>query len=80
MKSIRIPTIIDTRGKRSHTLLFVVLAVAVVFGWFVHGLFTNCESVSVTDFANAFMMIMAPWVVREGFDKYTTGKENEPVG
>lgn len=66
---MKIPTITDTRGKKSQTLFFVTLALIAILARFVAGMFTDMGAVDVTSFAMAFTTILAPWVAREAIEK-----------
>lgn len=73
MRLFNLPTIKDSRGRESHTLLFVSLAVLVliykfgVAGLTVFGL--TFPAMSAGEFGIAFAAVMAVWLGREWTDK-----------
>ena len=68
-----IPTIKDSRGRESHTLLFVALAALVliykfaVAGLVIWGL--TFPAMSAGEFGLAFAAVLAVWLGREWADK-----------
>lgn len=68
-----LPTIKDSRGRESHTLLFVALAIVVlVYKFAVSGLTIfglSFPAMSAGEFGLAFAGIMAAWLSREWTDK-----------
>lgn len=66
---MKFPYIIDSRGNKSQTLFWVVMALIALFGRFVAGMFTGMGQIDATSFAMAFTTILAPWVAREGIEK-----------
>ena len=68
---MKFPSITDSRGNKSQTLFWVVLALVALFARFVAGVFTDIGQIDATSFAMAFTTILAPWVAREGIDKLT---------
>lgn len=67
----------DTRGRESHTLLFVALAAVALIIKFVlagsvidkWGLVVNVPAMSAGEFGLAFGAVMAVWLGREWTDK-----------
>ena len=68
---MKFPSITDSRGNKSQTLFWVVLALVALFARFIAGMFTDMGQVDPTSFAMAFTTILAPWITREGIDKLT---------
>jgi hypothetical protein len=66
---MKLPTIVDSRGQKSQTLFFVALAASAIIAHFVFKMYTDLAHASPTEFATSFMMIMAPWIAREGIEK-----------
>jgi hypothetical protein len=68
-----LPTVKDSRGRESHTLLFVALAVLVlIYKFFVAGLTLfelTFPPMTAGEFGLAFGAIMAVWLGREWTDK-----------
>ena len=68
-----LPTIKDSRGRESHTLLFVALAaVVLIYKFAVSGLTLFglvFPSMSAGEFGAAFALILAVWLGREWTDK-----------
>jgi hypothetical protein len=68
-----LPTIKDSRGRESHTLLFVAAAAMVlVYKFAVAGtslLGVNWPAMSASEFGMAFAGIMAIWLGREWTEK-----------
>lgn len=68
-----LPTIRDSRGRESHTLLFVALAALVlvykfaVAGTAIFGI--NWPAMSASEFGLAFAGILAVWLGREWQEK-----------
>lgn len=68
-----LPTIKDSRGRESHTLLFVALAALVliykfaVAGLTIWGL--TFPTMTATEFGIAFAAVLAVWLGREWTDK-----------
>lgn len=78
---MKFPTIIDSRGNKSQTLFWVVLALVALFARFIAGMFTDMGQVDSTSFAMAFTTILAPWIAREGIDKTASKSQyNLPDG
>ncbi len=67
---MKLPSIEDSRGNKSQTLLFTVLGLLTMVGMALAPLFLNKPLYSITEFATAFSVILAPWVAREGVDKF----------
>ncbi len=71
-----LPTIKDSRGRESHTLLFVALAALVliykfaVAGLTIWGL--TFPAMSASEFGMAFAAVLAIWLGREWADKTGT--------
>ena len=68
---MKFPSITDSRGNKSQTLFWVILALVALFARFVAGVFTDIGQIDATSFAMAFTTILAPWIAREGIDKLT---------
>ena len=66
---MKFPSITDSRGNKSQTLFWVVLALIALFARFVAGMFTDIGQIDATSFAMAFTTVLAPWVAREGIEK-----------
>lgn len=68
-----LPTIKDSRGRESHTLLFVAIAaVVLIYKFAVAGLTLfdlTFPSMSATEFGIAFAAVLAVWLSREWTDK-----------
>ena len=68
-----LPTIKDSRGRESHTLLFVALAALVlVYKFAVAGLTLwgiTFPAMSASEFGIAFAAVLAIWLGREWQDK-----------
>ena len=68
-----LPTIKDSRGRESHTLLFVALAALVlVYKFAVAGLTlwgVTFPAMSASEFGIAFAAVLAIWLGREWQDK-----------
>jgi len=68
-----LPTIKDSRGRESHTLLFVALAALVlIYKFAVAGLMLwglTFPDMSATEFGIAFAAVLAVWLGREWTDK-----------
>lgn len=68
-----LPTIKDSRGRESHTLLFVAMAALVlVYKFAVAGLELwglKFPAMSATEFGAAFALVLAIWLGREWTDK-----------
>lgn len=68
-----LPTIKDSRGRESHTLLFVALAALVlVYKFAVAGLELwglKFPAMSASEFGTAFALVLAVWLGREWTDK-----------
>jgi len=68
-----LPTIRDSRGRESHTLLFVALAALVlIYKFAVAGLMLwglTFPAMSATEFGIAFAAVLAVWLGREWTDK-----------
>lgn len=69
-----LPTILDSRGRESHTLLFVALAVAVLLLKFLVAgvdlpLLGAMPAMSASEFGLAYAGVMAVWLGREWTDK-----------
>lgn len=68
-----LPTIKDSRGRESHTLLFVALAALVliykfaVAGLTIYGL--TFPPMSATEFGIAFGAVLAVWLARDWTEK-----------
>lgn len=68
-----LPTIKDSRGRESHTLLFVALAALVltykfaVAGLTIYGL--TFPAMTAGEFGAAFVLILAAWLGREWTEK-----------
>jgi len=60
-----LPTIKDTRGRESHTLLFVAMAFFAILYRFIF----DSPHIDLTTFATAFTTIMAVWLGREWTEK-----------
>lgn len=73
-----LPTIKDSRGRESHTLLFVALAALVliykfaVAGLTIWGL--TFPTMSATEFGTAFAAVLFIWLGREWTDKTKVDK------
>ena len=71
-----LPTIKDSRGRESHTLLFVALAALVlIYKFSVAGLTIfelTFPAMSATEFGIAFASVLAIWLGREWQDKTGT--------
>ena len=69
----RLPTLNDSRGRASHTLMFVVVALLVLIVKFaVSGLILfgyHAQEIAAQDFGIAFAAILAPWLGREWTEK-----------
>lgn len=72
-----LPTIKDSRGRESHTLLFVALAALVlIYKFAVAGLTIlglTFPAMSASEFGIAFAAVLAVWLARDWTDK-TGGK------
>lgn len=66
---MKFPSITDSRGNKSQTLFWVVLALVALFARFIAGMFTDMGQIGPVEFATAFSVILAPWVAREGIEK-----------
>lgn len=65
-----IPT--DRAGQVSRTLLFILVgAGAIVWKFLEPG-----STVDVMTFAQAYTLLLAPWIVRETKESYFKGKDN----
>lgn len=69
---MKIPTVTDSRGAKSSTLFFVMLALIALLARFVAGIFTSLSQIDAVSFATAFTTIIAPWIAREGIEKLST--------
>lgn len=68
-----LPTIKDSRGRESHTLLFVALAALVLTGKFAVATLeiwgVKFPPMTAGEFGAAFVMVLAAWLGREWTEK-----------